>query len=75
MGLTGFPGWRLWEKELKTMSGFSTQAVGSTVLASVGMVKAVGGIGLGTKGGHTELEEVPTSTQEAVMMGWKQAAD
>ena len=39
------------------------------------LIKAVGGIGLGTKGGHTELEEVPTSTQEAVMMGWKQAAD
>lgn len=71
VGLAGFPAWRLWDKELKTMSGFSTQAVGSAVLPSVGMVKAVGVIGLGTKGGHTEVEEVPTSTQEAGVMGWR----
>lgn len=55
------------------MSGFSTQAVGSMVLPSMEMAKAVGGMGLGGKGGHTELEEVPASTQEAGMMGWRQA--
>lgn len=57
------------------MSGFSTYAVGSMVLPSMEMVKAVGGMGLGRKGGHTELEEVPTSTQEAGVMGWRQAVD
>ena len=62
------------DAECISKAGFLTQAVRSMVLPSTEMAKAVGGTGFGATGGHAELEEEPTSTQEAGLMdGWQAA--